>query len=177
MRLLTALLAVLLCPLPASAAVPKPYLTDPTGDTELTGTPSDDIVSLTFTSKVSKRTRYWVTTLRLAGKPAPSSTLVYEVLGTSSDGCGQFTLSARTTTEGVAYYSPCSGSPYNQPALLSVTGDSITWTVRLSGAAFPPGTPFGTITAFVTLTDPAFGVTSPLAYDDASSNAQYRFGQ
>lgn len=178
MRLLpAALLAVALLPLPASAA-PRPYLLlDPRGDTQLGGTPSDDIVSLTFTSTVSKKTRYWVTTLRLAGAPAPSSTLTYQVHGTTKDGCGNFTLYARARTEGVASYYPCSGGFYEQPALLSITGDSITWTVRLSGAPFKPGTEFHGIDAYVVMTDPVVGLMSPAGYDDAYSDAPYRFGQ
>ena len=175
MRLLPALLAVALLPGPASAA-PKPYLTDPVGDTQVTGTPSDDIVSLTFTTRVAKRTRYWVTTLRLAGAPMPSSTLTYEVRGTTKDGCGSFDLYARSATEGVAYYTPCSGEAYEQPALLALTGDSLTWSVRLSGAPWKPGTEFRQVIVTVAPCDPEFGI-SFLGYDDAQSNAPYRFGQ
>ena len=177
MRLLVAALAVALLPLPASAA-PKPYLTDPTGDTQVTGTPSDDIVSLTFTSKVSKGTRYWVTTLRLAGRPAPSSTHGYSITGVTWDGCGQFNLVADSTAEGVAYWWPCGGrDPYTQPAFMTLTGDSITWSLRLSGAPFTPGTKVGTINVSVSLRDPLYDSQLPMNYDDAHSDAPYRFGQ
>ncbi len=175
MRLLPALLALALLPVPASAA-PRPYLTDPTGDTLVTGTPAQDVVALTFTSKVVKRTRYWVTTLRLAGAPAPSSTLTYEVTGQTADLCGQFTLSARSRTEGVASYYPCSGVGYEQPALLTLTGDSVTWSVRLSGAPWKAGTEFGNVRTSVAPCDPEFH-TWLLAYDEAQSDAPYRFGQ
>lgn len=183
--------------LPASAATPKPQVTDATGDANgvngqgvATGGPSfsspasvagADVVSVTFATTFKKVGTKKVPTgftvaLKLAA--APMSKVIYRVTAVSSqctDLFFEYVAAGSTVVRCPASDPTKPDTEYKVPAA-KVTGSTITW--RIPATAIPVGSTFTNLsgtTRLVTST-PAISLTAPQIDEGTNVDAKFVVG-